>query len=56
MLLELIFASLMNGVNLAMLINETRRAAKQANEMRELKTPRGSIIFRRTMALPPIPE
>ena len=56
MLVELIFASLMNAVNLAMLINETRRAAKQSNEMRELKTPRGSIVFRRTMALPPIPE
>ena len=27
MLIELIFASLMNAVNLAMLINETRRAA-----------------------------
>ena len=57
MLVELIFASLMNAVNLAMLIDETRRAAaKQSNEMRELKTPRGSIVFRRTMALPPIPE
>ena len=57
LLFELILASLMNGVNLAMLINETRRAAaKQSNEMRELKTPRGSIVFRRTMALPPIPE
>ena len=55
MIVELIFASLMNAVNLAMLIDETRRAAK-SNEMRELKPPRGSIIFRRTMALPPIPE
>ena len=36
MIVELIFASLMNAVNLAMLINETRRAAKQSNEMREL--------------------
>jgi hypothetical protein len=54
MLVELIFASLMNAVNLAMLINETRRAAKRS--MPELKTPRGSIVFRRTMALPPIPE
>jgi len=56
MIVELIFASLMNAINLAMLINETRRATKQSNEMRELKTPRGSIVFRRTMALPPIPE
>ena len=39
MLVELIFASLMNAINLAMLINETRRAAaKQSNEMRELKS------------------
>ena len=43
MLVELIYASLMNAVNLAMLINETRRAA-QSNGMRELKTPRGSIV------------
>ena len=56
MIVELIFASLMNAINLAMLINETRRAAKQANETRDIKTPRGSIIFRRTMALPTIPE
>ena len=54
MLLELIFASLMNAVNLAMLIDDTRRRAKRS--MPELKTPRGSIVFRRTMALPPIPE
>ena len=54
MLLELIFASLMNAVNLAMLIDETRRRAKRS--IPELKTPRGSIVFRRTMALPPIPE
>ena len=48
MLVELIFASLMNAINLAMLINETRRAAKQSNEMRELKTPRGSNLLRMT--------
>ena len=40
MLIELILASLMNAVNLAMLIDETRRAN---NPMRELKTPRGSM-------------
>ena len=44
MLLELIFASLMNAVNLAMLIDETRRRAKRS--IPELKTPRGSIVFR----------
>ena len=54
MLIELAVASLLNAINLAMLINETRTAAKRS--MPELKTPRGSIVFRRTMALPPIPE
>ena len=49
MLLELIFASLMNAVNLAMLIDETRRRAKRS--IPELKTPRGSIVFRQTMTL-----
>ena len=36
MLVELIFASLMNAVNLAMLINETRRAAKRSMPTRGL--------------------
>jgi len=53
MFVELVVASLLNAINLAMLINETRRAKRS---IPEFKTPRGSIIFRRTMALPPIPE
>ena len=41
MLIELAVASLLNAYNLAMLINETRRAKRS---MPELKTPRGSIL------------
>ena len=57
MFVELVVASLLNAINLAMLINESHYETRRAKRsIPEFKTPRGSIIFRRTMALPPIPE
>ena len=60
MFIELALVSILNSVNLAFLIEQTR-AAKLYNrggvELRETTTPRGSIVFcRRARSLPPIPE
>ena len=44
MLVEVVLVSILNSVNLAFLIEQTR-TAKLAVELRETTTPRGSIVF-----------